>query len=107
MRGRRRSSCGSGRRRKRLEIADGELDLRVGGGWRVTMQEPDGGRKYIAVGTYREVVPPERLVYTHSWETDENPVETVVTVEFHEEGDTTRIVFRQEGFAWAIQISSW
>jgi uncharacterized protein YndB with AHSA1/START domain len=84
-----------------LEVVDGELELKVGGRWRVTMQERDGGRKYVAVGIYREVTPPERLVYTHSWETDDEPVETVVTVEFREEGDATRIVFMQEGFASA------
>jgi len=79
-----------------LEVTDGDLDLRVGGRWRVVME--GFGNKYIAVGTYREITPPERLVYTHSWTTDENPVDTIVTVTFEAEGGSTRVVLMQEGF---------
>jgi uncharacterized protein YndB with AHSA1/START domain len=47
---------------------------------------------------YREILPPERLVYTHRWLTDPEPVETLITVEFHAEGDSTRVVMVHEGF---------
>jgi uncharacterized protein YndB with AHSA1/START domain len=79
-----------------LKVTDGDLDLRVGGRWRVVME--GGGQKYMAVGTYREITPPERLVYTHSWTTDETPVETLVTLSFHADGVRTRVVLEQEGF---------
>lgn len=82
-----------------LEIPEGDMDLRVGGRWRVVMQDPESGKRFIAVGTYREVTRPERLVYTHSWTTDEHPVDTLLTVEFHDEGESTRVVLTQEGFA--------
>jgi uncharacterized protein YndB with AHSA1/START domain len=81
-----------------LIIVEGELDLRVGGRWRVVMQDPASGRKYIAAGIYREVTPPSRLVYTHGWLTDEGgPHDTLLTVEFHDDGDTTLVVLTQEG----------
>lgn len=86
-----------------LTIGEGELDLRVGGRWRVVMLEANGTR-HVAFGTYREVTPPARLVYTHAWlrddgDGDESTPETVDTVEFHQENGATRVVLMQEGFA--------
>ncbi len=44
-------------------------------------------------GTYREVDPPKRLVYSWGWEGDENPVkDSTVTIEFIERGDATEVV---------------
>jgi uncharacterized protein YndB with AHSA1/START domain len=82
-----------------LTIPEGELDLRVGGRWRAVMVEPNGTR-HVASGSYREIVPPSRLVYTHSWSHDGggSTPETVVTVEFIAEGAQTRLVLTQEGF---------
>lgn len=40
-----------------------ELDVRVGGKWRIDMQAPSG-KVYPNAGEYLEVVPNERLVYT-------------------------------------------
>lgn len=40
-----------------------ELDLRVGGALRIVMHGPDGN-DYPMVGTFLEVVPPERLVFS-------------------------------------------
>lgn len=88
-----------------MTIPDGHIDLRVGGRWRVVMQERDG-TQHIAAGVYREIVPPERLVYTHVWlkegETLESASarETLLTLELFEEGDgSTRLVLTQERFA--------
>lgn len=41
------------------------VDLRVGGFWRVLLQEGPGGRTYVTGGRYLEVDPPHRLVF--SW----------------------------------------
>ncbi len=41
----------------------GELDVRVGGSLRIVMHGPDGN-KYPMKGEFREVTPPERLVFT-------------------------------------------
>jgi hypothetical protein len=81
-----------------LTIEDGATDLRVGGGWRVVMAEPDGTR-HEAFGTYREIAAPERLAYTHAWKgADGSSPETVLTVELKPEGDGTRLVLTQAGF---------
>lgn len=44
-----------------------EVDLRVGGSYRIQMKTADGGL-YTVKGTYREVTPPERLVFTWAWD---------------------------------------
>lgn len=82
-----------------LTISDGATDLRVGGGWRVVMVEP-GGATHEAFGTYHDIVAPERLQYTHAWRTgDGTTPETALTVEFHPDGDGTRLRFSQSGFS--------
>ena len=81
-----------------LDVVDGSVDLHVGGKWSVVMHEPTQDRRYHAEGVYREITPPSRLVYTHYWLTDDPPVETLITVEFHEEAGGTRVVMAHEGF---------
>jgi len=44
-------------------------DVRVGGTYRLVMSKRD----YIASGTYVEVTPPTRLVFTFGWEGDDQP----------------------------------
>ena len=41
-----------------------EVDLKVGGAWRIVMRARDGV-EYPCGGVYREIVPPERLVFTN------------------------------------------
>lgn len=74
-----------------------EIDLRVGGKYRLAMQPPDRDTPYIVQGTYREVEPPEKLVYTWSWE-GEDPYDTLVTVLFHDLGDSTEVELKHEQF---------
>jgi uncharacterized protein YndB with AHSA1/START domain len=82
-----------------MTIPDGQLALRVGGRWRVVMVEPNGTR-HEAFGTYLEVTPPERLVYTHAWKQGNgSSPETTLTVEFFEVAGGTRVVLTQDGFA--------
>ena len=82
-----------------MTIPEGTLDLRVGGRWSVVMVEPNGTR-HEAFGTYREITPPKRLVYTHAWKQGSgSSPETVLTVELHEVAGGTRVVLTQEGFA--------
>jgi uncharacterized protein YndB with AHSA1/START domain len=77
-------------------VAHVEVDLRVGGKWRVHMRGPDG-TEYHVEGEYREIDAPERLVYTWHW-THSRDEETVVTVEFHERDGVTEIVLTHVGF---------
>ncbi len=73
-------------------------DLRPGGTWHSVMRSP-AGEDHRNGGVYREIVEPERLVYTFAWmdEHGQPGTETLVTVTFAEEGDKTRMVFRQSG----------
>ncbi len=82
---------------------DAKADVRVGGTWRVVMRAPDGV-DYPAYGTYTAVRPVEHLAFTHHWEkmvVEVNPAHhtTNVTVDLHEEGQGTRLEFRQTGLA--------
>lgn len=75
----------------------------MGGGYRLSMQDPGDGAVHSVVGEYREIERPSRLVYTWSWEGDAAEMEgsagTLVTVEFHDEGSHTRVVLTHERFA--------
>jgi uncharacterized protein YndB with AHSA1/START domain len=76
-------------------VTECDGDLRVGGAWRSCMHAPDGV-DHRNSGVYREIVAPERLVYTFAWN-DENGKsghETLVTVTFAEENGKTRMTFR-------------
>jgi uncharacterized protein YndB with AHSA1/START domain len=57
-----------------------ELDLRVGGSYRFTMQPPEGEVFHLR-GVFKEIAPAERLAYTFVWEEpDPDDVETLVTL---------------------------
>lgn len=82
-----------------------EMDVRVGGAWRRRMRSPEGS-EHVSRGIYREIVPPERLVFTFCWEQGGAPghgPETVVTLIFADLGDgRTEFTLRQEGFATIV-----
>lgn len=66
-------------------------DFRVGGAWRTGLKSPETGEEMWQGGVYREIVEPERLVYTFKWEgeghEDGPAVDTLVTVELTETPD--------------------
>lgn len=72
-----------------------ELDVRPGGSWRVVMRGPDG-TEYPAVGVYREVVPPERLVFTNNALDKEGNLllEGFTTVTFEAQGAKTKLTLQ-------------
>jgi uncharacterized protein YndB with AHSA1/START domain len=70
-----------------------KVDLRVGGEYRVALKPPEGG-VFDVVGSYREVSPPERLVFT--WASDHSQPEQRATVEFRERGESTEVVLTHE-----------
>ncbi|HEX3316410.1 MAG TPA: SRPBCC domain-containing protein [Solirubrobacteraceae bacterium] len=71
---------------------EAEVDLRPSGAYRLVMQ-PTEGEPFVLGGTFREVKPPERLVYTWRWETGPaaDGSESLVEVEFHDRGDRTEL----------------
>jgi uncharacterized protein YndB with AHSA1/START domain len=79
-----------------VAVADVEVDLVVGGRFRIHMENPEG-QSFHAYGVYRHIDPPHRISYTWRWEEAENDVgETLVTVEFNETADGTEIVLVHE-----------
>lgn len=72
-----------------------EFDPRVGGGYRIEMQPPEGDAFYLA-GEFRVVDPPIGLAYTFRWEDpDPDDVETVVDLSFRDLGDSTEVGLTQ------------
>jgi uncharacterized protein YndB with AHSA1/START domain len=66
-----------------------EIDLRPGGAWRFVNRTPKG--ELVAFyGEYREIAPPERLVFTEIYEPFPDTV-SVVTSTFTEENGKTRL----------------
>lgn len=70
-----------------------ERDVRPGGVWRFIMHGPDG-TDYDNRIVYREVVRPERLVYDHDSDKEDDPHKFHVTVTFAEEDGKTRLTMR-------------
>jgi uncharacterized protein YndB with AHSA1/START domain len=72
-----------------------ELDIRVGGNLRIVMHGPDGN-DYPMKGVFREVVPPERLVFSNiAVDNDGNHLlegETAIILE--EQGGKTRLTLK-------------
>jgi uncharacterized protein YndB with AHSA1/START domain len=67
------------------------LDARVGGSFRFELE--DGSS---LIGTYLQMVPPEKLVYTWSGGAAQN-WKTVVTLDFLDRGAVTELVLTHEG----------
>lgn len=84
----------------RTPVAD--VDLRVGGRYRLSMEDPSGTRHTVG-GEYHEVSRPERLVYSWCWEQDNGEPGHVstVTVEFHADGERTNLVLEHTDLASA------
>lgn len=76
-----------------------ELDLRVGGGYRIAMQPPDGDVFHLS-GTFREVDLPARLAYSFRWDPPHpDDRETLVALCLEDRGEETWIRLAQGEFA--------
>lgn len=94
-------------------------DLRVGGRFRLDMRAPDGN-VYPCIGTYREIVEPERIVFEGE-ATDGHPCgagippRAEVTIFFAEQGGKTQLTLhtifasaeRKQAAAAARYVVSW
>ena len=88
-----------------------KIDLRVGGKYLFCMRSPEG-KDFWSAGVYREIVEPERIVWTDSFADEKgNPVpashygmpgdwpeELLVTVTFEEHQGKTKMTLRHAGF---------
>ena len=77
-----------------------EIDARVGGKWHIVMRGPDG-TDYAGGGVYREVVPPERLVFTNLATDQQGNVllEGLTTVTFDEYEGKTKLTLHTRAVA--------
>lgn len=79
-----------------LTVPEADVDAKVGGRYRIAMQNPDG-EKYVCIGSYKEVTPDTKLVFTWAWEGAPGP-ETTVTVELEDDGEGTLVKLTHVGF---------
>lgn len=79
-----------------------DMDIRVGGKYRCGMRSPQG-TEYWKVGVYREIVEPERIVFTFAWENAHGKPghELLTTVTFEDRGTKTLLTLRQGIFETA------
>ena len=70
-----------------------EIDFRVGGIFRICMRASDGNEHY-AQGAYREIVAPERIVWSNSFE-DVPGSEIVTSVTFADHAGKTKLTVHQ------------
>jgi uncharacterized protein YndB with AHSA1/START domain len=86
-----------GGRESEVPLSTVSMDVRPGGSWRMTMFAAPGRRVIHWKGEFREVVEPERLVFTVSDQPDDDVYE-LITVVFTDLGDgRTEMVFQQRG----------
>jgi uncharacterized protein YndB with AHSA1/START domain len=81
-----------------------EFDARVGGTIRIHMRSPDGSI-YPMNGEIREIIPPQRLVFTNNAldAAGHAIIEGLTTVTFAEEGGKTRLTLHTRGSAMTEQ----
>lgn len=80
-----------------VRCAGAEVDLRVGGTYRIGNHMPDGAVLWIA-GTFERIEPPYSLVYSWRLEPGPGTLERV-TVRFEPRGDETEIILLHERIA--------
>jgi uncharacterized protein YndB with AHSA1/START domain len=86
-----------------------KVDLRPGGVWHYCMRGP-GGEESWGKAVYREIVPPERLVYIDAFaDAQGNPVagmpEMLIRMEFAEHEGKTKVTSRTQ-FATVAELES-
>jgi uncharacterized protein YndB with AHSA1/START domain len=89
------------------------MDVRPGGRWRLTMFYGPDRREIRWRGEYREVSPPERLVFTVSDEPESDAFELVIVelvdlgdgrteMRFQQRGELPPEVYERAGQGWSI-----
>jgi uncharacterized protein YndB with AHSA1/START domain len=70
-----------------------DVDLRIGGTWRIVMRFPDGINEHIMHAVYREIVRPERLSFTNVATDKEGTrlLEGITTITLEDLGGKTKL----------------
>jgi uncharacterized protein YndB with AHSA1/START domain len=83
-----------------FSIPFSEGDIREGGSFRTCMRSPQGEDNWLG-GTYLEIVPDERIVFTHAWQDEKgnSDHETTVTITLADAEDgKTQLTLHQAYF---------
>ena len=78
-------------------VSAAELDVRVGGRFRIVFGGPDG-KAHECAGVYKEVVPHRKLVFTWCWPNTTPERVSVVTIELRGSANGTDLLFKHEQF---------
>lgn len=81
-----------------------EMDVRVGGHWRMHFTNLSSGNRHAFGGTYLEVVPGERLRYTSRFDDPNLPGEMTTTVTLRAVSCGTELDAVQEGIPAVIPL---
>lgn len=77
-----------------VTCSDAEVDLRIGGRYRIVNALPDG-TSVVIEGVFERIEPPHKLVYT--WRMRHEPAESsLVTVRFEPRDDATEVIVVHE-----------
>ena len=74
-----------------LTLLSCEMDVRTGGSYRLVFRHPMSDQPMAFFGTYTEVTPNKRIVWTN----DESDEGAVTTVTFEEDSDKTRVTLHE------------
>ena len=77
-------------------VTSAEVDLRVGGRYRLEMTPPPGRQVTVLTGEYRVIEPPGKLVFTWGFEDAAAGETSLITLQFLEQGDHTQIILTHE-----------
>ena len=85
-----------------MHLGKHHLDLCEGGHWRTAMVNDETGAEHIAVGIYKVIDPPSRLVISWAWEEDGVPgPETEVSVLIEPDAQGSRLTLLHRTFETA------
>jgi uncharacterized protein YndB with AHSA1/START domain len=81
-----------------------QMDVRVGGSYRASFTNFGTGKSHSFGGTYKELVPGQRMRYTDKFEDPNMPGEMNVTITFKETMAGTELEIVQEGIPPQIPV---
>ncbi len=80
-----------------LTVGNVSAEAKVGGKYSITMKDPNQGKVFTTFGTYKEIIPNQKLVFTWEWEQPDQ-AESVVTVDFKDKNGGTEVTVTHERF---------
>lgn len=82
-----------------------EMEMQVGGKYRIEMLEPDG-TSHVTHGEYVALNPFDQIIFTWEWESDEMEVNSLVTIDIKEKDGLTNMVLTHDqlGSQYSVDI---